>query len=250
MSPDPTFPWPAGEAYPESGSGPFADSNDDSPLQKPRSLRPREKLFARGPDVLSHRELLSLVLGSGTRAQPVARIARRLMSRHGLSGLATLSPEAWRAQGGLGPASAARMCAVFELGRRTYGAKEDDRPKISGPRQAYRQLMHLGRARKEHLVGLYLDAQNGLLSKETISIGALNTTRTHPREILFPAILHLALGFILAHNHPSGCLEPSAEDVEFTRSIRRAGELMGFELYDHLIVARGGYTSLRERGLL
>ena len=111
-------------------------------------------------------------------------------------------------------------------------------------------MKDLGGARKEHLVGLYLDAQNGLLKRETLSIGSLNTTRTHPREILYPAILHLALGFILIHNHPSGCLEPSEEDVEFTRSVRRAAEVMGIELYDHLVVASTRYTSLRERGLL
>jgi DNA repair protein RadC len=244
------------EVLPKADTGPenpeirFEGSGKGSPLDLPRALRPREKLFARGPDVLSHGELLSLVLGSGTRAQPVTRIARRLMNRYGLGGLASLSADAWRSQSGLGTVSAARMCAVFELGRRAYGRADDDRPSISGPRQAYRQLTHLGQAKKEHLVGLYLDSQNGLLCKETISIGSLNTTRTHPREILFPAVVHLALGFILAHNHPSGCLEPSAEDVEFTRSIRRAGELMGIELYDHLIIARGGYTSLRERGLL
>jgi len=244
------------EAWPDTGSGPdgpeirFDRKGGDSPLDLPRALRPREKLFARGPDVLSHGELLALVLGSGTRAHPVTRIARRLVNRYGLGGLAGLSAEAWSSQSGLGPVSAARMCAVFELGRRAYGRDDDDRPNISGPRQAYRQLAQLGRAKKEHLVGLYLDAQNGLLCKETISIGSLNTTRTHPREILFPAVVHLALGFILAHNHPSGCLEPSAEDVEFTRSVRQAGELMGIELYDHLIIARGGYTSLRERGLL
>jgi DNA repair protein RadC len=231
------------EVWPEADTGlgnpeiRFEGSGKGSPLDLPRALRPREKLFARGA-------------GSGTRAQPVTRIARRLMNRYGLDGLAGLSADAWRAQSGLGTVSAARMCAVFELGRRAYGRADDERPSISGPRQAYRQLTHLGQAKKEHLIGLYLDAQNGLLCKETISIGSLNTTRTHPREILFPAVVHLALGFILAHNHPSGCLEPSAEDVEFTRSIRRAGELMGIELYDHLIIARGGYTSLRERGLL
>jgi DNA repair protein RadC len=81
-------------------------------------------------------------------------------------------------------------------------------------------------------------------------VGSLNTTRSHPREILYPAVQHLAAGFILAHNHPSGCLEPSPEDIEFTRSAARAGELMGIELYDHLAVAREGFTSLRERGLL
>ena len=120
------------------------------------------------------------------------------------------------------------------------------------PRYPVREhrVRHLGRAKKEHLVGLYLDAQNVLVHQETISIGSLNTTRTHPREILHPAVVHLALGFILVHNHPSGCMDPSTEDVEFTHAIKQACELMGIELYDHVIVARGGYTSLRERGVL
>jgi DNA repair protein RadC len=140
---------------------------------------------------------------------------------------------------------------VFELGRRAYDLSDEQRrPVVNGPRQAFRQVKHLTRVKKENLIGLYLDAQNGLLVRETISVGSLNTTRTHPREILYPAVAHLALGFILVHNHPSGCLEPSREDVEFTRSVRQAGEVMGIELYDHLIVARAGYTSLRERGLL
>jgi DNA repair protein RadC len=143
------------------------------------------------------------------------------------------------------------LCAVFELGRRVYGRDDDaDKPRISCPREVFERVRHLGRARKEHLVGLYLDAQNLLVHQETISIGSLNTTRTHPREILYPAVVHLALGFILVHNHPSGCLDPSPEDVEFTHAIKRAGELMGIEMYDHVIVARRGYTSMRERGTL
>lgn len=220
-------------------------------LELPRPLRPREKLLARGPHALTQGELLQLVLGPVKRREPAARIAERLVRRHGLDGLAALTARAWRREGELGPAAAARLCAVFELGRRTYGQDEEDRrPTVSGPREAFRQVRQLTRVRKEHLIGLYLDAQNGLLGRETISIGSLNTTRTHPREILYPAVLHLALGFILAHNHPSGCLEPSQEDIEFTRSVRRAGELMGIEMYDHLIVARSGYTSFRERGLL
>lgn len=81
-------------------------------------------------------------------------------------------------------------------------------------------------------------------------VGSLNTTRTHPREILYPAIVHTALGFILAHNHPPGGLEPSPEDLEFTRSVQRAGELMGIELYDHVIVAGSGVVSMREMGML
>jgi len=216
-----------------------------------RALRPREKLFNRGPRALTQKELLALVLGPGNRREPATSVASRLVRRHGLEGMTGLSAKDWRAERGLGRVSAARLCAVFELARRAYGREEDTPPPvINGPRQAFRQLKQLTRVRKEHLVGLYLDAQNGLLARETISIGSLNTTRTHPREILYPAVTHLALGFILAHNHPSGCLEPSREDIEFTRSVKRAGELMGIELYDHLIVARAGYTSLRERALL
>ncbi len=127
---------------------------------------------------------------------------------------------------------------------------EAHRPKVTKPHEVYAEVKEIAGARKEHLIGLYVDAQNGVLYRETLSIGSLNTTRTHPREILYPAIVHAALGFILAHNHPSGGLEPSPEDLEFTRSVQRAGELMGIELYDHVIVASGGYTSLRERGLL
>jgi DNA repair protein RadC len=195
--------------------------------------------------------LLALLLAGGRRRDPVEQTAERLLRRHGLAGLAALQSREWRRVEGLGEATASRLCATFEIGRRAFaGDGVADRPRLSRPRDAWRLVRRIGRARREHLVGLYLDAQNGLLHRETVSIGSLNTTRTHPREILYPAIAHLALGFILAHNHPSGCLEPSPEDLEFTGAVRRAGELMGIELYDHLIVGSGGYTSLRERGLL
>jgi DNA repair protein RadC len=217
----------------------------------PRALRPRDKLFAGGARLLSDGELLIILLGERRRGRPAAPLASALIRKHRLRGLAKLSAGEWRSRAAVGPASAARLCAAFELGRRAAGTGDEaPRPRVNGPRQAYHRVRRLCRAKKEHLVGLYLDAQNGLLSQETISIGSLNTTRTHPREILYPAIAHLALGFILVHNHPSGCLEPSQEDIEFTQVVRRAGELIGIEIYDHLIVAAGGYTSLRERGLL
>ncbi len=217
----------------------------------PRALRPREKLFARGPRCLSSVELITLLLGGTRRREPAQCLAQRLLRRHGVRGLAGLEPRAWLARGGLSEAAAGRLCAAFELGRRAHAReREAERTRLSSPRHVYRQLRRLARARKEHLIGLYLDSQNRLLHQETISIGSLNTTRTHPREILYPAIAHLALGFILAHNHPSGCLEPSPEDLEFTRGVQRAAGLMGIELYDHLIIGAEGYVSLRERGLL
>jgi DNA repair protein RadC len=222
-----------------------------APGDLPKALRPREKVAAHGARVLSHGELLSLVIGTGTRTEPAARIADDLLRRHGLRRLAQLPAAEWGRQRGIGGASAARMCAVFELGRRLYGKERGDEPvQVTKPREVYERVREIGRARKEHLVGIYLDAQNGIVHQETLSIGSLNTTRTHPREILFPAIAHLALGFILAHNHPSGGLAPSPEDLEFTRAVQRAGELMGIELYDHLIVTRSGFASMRELGMM
>jgi DNA repair protein RadC len=214
----------------------------------PASFRPREKAFAKGVAFLGPTELLALVIGTGSAKAGALATARALVRRHGLTRLAGLTPDAWRLEEGVGQALAARLAATFELGRRLHAIEDDARPRIARPKDAWRQTRDLARAKKEHLVGLYLDAQNGLIHRETISIGALNTTRSHPREIFYPAIAHLALGFVLVHNHPSGSLDPSDEDVAFTRSVQRAGETIGIELYDHVIVARNGFTSLRERG--
>lgn len=215
----------------------------------PRPHRPREKAFAKGVSALAPSELLALVLGNGTAKTEVLALAERLIRRHGLKGLRALTPSEWTREPGVGAALAARLASAFELGLRARGPVEsDDRPRITRPKEAFALTREIRHAKKEHLLGLYLDAQNGLVHRETISIGSLNTTRTHPREILYPAIAHLALGFILVHNHPSGSLDPSDEDIAFTRAIHRAGETVGIELYDHLIVARGGFTSLRERG--
>jgi len=221
----------------------------DGPSALPRALQPLARLQEGGAERLATSELLALLLGK-VACPENARRARRLLRRHGLPELATFDSRRWSAQPGTGPAAAARICAAFELGRRCHDSASPARPRLNGPAAVFSQVRHLAGARKEHLLGLYVDAQNGLLHRETISIGSLNTTRSHPREILYPAVAHLALGFMLAHNHPSGSLDPSPEDIEFTRGVQRAAELMGIELYDHLIVARSGYTSMRELGLL
>jgi len=205
----------------------------------------RKKLERRGPAALTTSELVALILGPDAK-----HAAQAMLRRHGLAGIAGLTIAELRALPTVGKAGAFRLAAVLELHRRLSREGSTERPKLTCPKEASREVHDIRRARKEHLVGLYLDAQNGLLHRETVSIGTLNTTRTHPREILYPAIQHMALGFILAHNHPSGCLDPSPEDVEFSQGVKRAGEIMGIELYDHVIVSAHGYTSLRERGLL
>jgi DNA repair protein RadC len=143
--------------------------------------------------------------------------------------------------------------AVFELARwQVEQERQLTVDAVNRPRDAVDVVRHLfpPNGKTEQLVGLYLDARNGVISMEVLSKGSLNTTRTNPREILRPAVMASALGFVLVHNHPSGNLEPSAEDVEFTSGVRRAGELLGVELYDHLILTWDGFTSMRERGIV
>lgn len=213
------------------------------------ALRPREKLLRFGPSGLNQSELLAVLLGTGTKGRSVVRIAEDLVSAHGGPGLLALSLQDWSKERGVGRVKAAQMLAAFELGRRLL-APPGEEPRVSSPAEAYTLVRDLRKARKEHLIALYLDAQNRLICRETVSIGSLNTTRTHPREVLQPAIANSALAFILVHNHPSGSLDPSRDDVEFTRTMARAGDLMGISLYDHLIVSRRGFVSLKERGLI
>lgn len=118
------------------------------------------------------------------------------------------------------------------------------------PKAVYAALPALIRRAEEELWALHLDVQNRLLARQMVSRGALNTVRTAPREIFRAAILNGAIGVILAHNHPSGNLEPSPDDIEFTKAISKAGELIGIHLLDHVIVTKGGYTSFREKGLM
>jgi DNA repair protein RadC len=215
----------------------------------PPIARPREKMLKYGPRALTNTELLAVVLGNGVEGENVLRVAEDLMRRHGAEALPGLDLQGWRRSRGIGVVKACQMTAAFELARRILVRPEAEF-RVSSPREAYDLVRDLKRARKEHLVALYLDAQNHLILRETISIGALNTTRTHPREILQPAILHSALAFVLVHNHPSGSLEPSRDDLDFTRSIARAAELIGVGLTDHLIVSPRGFVSLKERGVL
>lgn len=186
-------------------------------------VRIRERIAKRGERALNNTELLATVLGSGSCGTAALKLAEGLLRKYGFEALPGITLSEWSTNDGVGPATACRIRAVFELGRRAFSPRaNDDRPIVSSPREAFLLVKDLSRARKEHLVGLYLDAQNRLIARETISVGSLNTTRTQPREILQPAIERGALGFILAHNHPSGSLTPSQDDVDFTRAIRRA----------------------------
>lgn len=224
-----------------------------SPRRQESDFRRRitSRLVRRGPATVPTSELLAVALAIRGPSDRAFAALRHALRERGVHGLHEIDVREWMRVYGMPRAPALKLVALFETGRRAYGkAMSVDRPRMIRPREVYQEVRDLAYLKKEHLVGLYLDAQNGLIHRETLSVGSLNTTRTHPREILYPAILHLALGFILAHNHPSGSLDPSDEDVAFSRAVQRAGEIVGIELYDHLIITGRGFVSLRERGAL
>ncbi|MFI5372973.1 MAG: RadC family protein, partial [Candidatus Eisenbacteria bacterium] len=187
-------------------------------------------------------------VGSGVAGRSALRIGRRL-ARRTPAALARWSPTRWLETPGIGPARAAALTAAFELGRRAHQPKPRTAA-IRGPDDVLAQVRDLVRARREHFVVLLLNARHELQVRETVSIGSLNASIVHPREVFLPAITHSAASVILVHNHPSGDPEPSEEDLGITRRLVEVGELVGIGVLDHVIVAERGVVSLRARELL
>jgi len=212
------------------------------------SPRPREKLRARGPAALTECELLALLLGSGSAGRSALSVAR-VLARRAPSELAAWPLTRWLRIHGIGLARAAALTAAFELGRRAL-AWDGEAKAIRGPEDVQAHVRDLARARREHFVVLLLNARHELQGRETVSIGSLNASIVHPREVFLPAILHSAASVVLVHNHPSGDPEPSEEDLSITRRLVEVGELVGIEVLDHVIIASRGTTSFRSRKLL
>jgi len=235
----------------EGGNGILNDSltpEPPAPDAPPRAQWPREKLGAHGATALADAELLALVLGSGSAGRSAQRIGRRL-SRFRPAELARWPFPRWLRVSGIGPARAAALTAAFELGRRAVEREAAQAP-IRGPEDVLAQARDLARARKEHFAVLLLNARHELQAREIVSIGSLNASIVHPREVFLPAILHSAASVVLVHNHPSGDPEPSEEDLSITRRLVEVGELVGIQVLDHVIVAQRGVVSLRSRQLM
>ena len=229
---------------PADGPAPAADLPD----HRAPGLRPREKLGACGVGALTDVELLALLLGSGTPGRSAIRVARSL-ARRAPSELAGWPLARWLRVRGIGIARAAALTAAFEMGRRA-GECAAVGCAIRGPEDVLVQVRELARARREHFVVLLLNARHELQGRETVSIGSLNASIVHPREVFLPAILHSAAALVLVHNHPSGDPEPSEEDLSITRRLVEVGELVGISVLDHVIVASRGSVSFRSRQLL
>lgn len=216
----------------------------------PEALKPRERLQKEGPASLSDVDLLALLLSTGSQGLTALDLGRQLLLQcqpASLRGLAAMSmPELCRLHG-LGPAKATRLLAAFELGKRTALSELPERPQLNRPEAVARLLIpQIGDARQEHLIALSLDIRHRLIAQKTVTLGLLDGTLAHPRELFRDAILNQAHAVIVAHNHPSGDVNPSPEDLQLTRRLIEAGELLQIALLDHLIIGPKRFNSLRE----
>lgn len=218
----------------------------------PHEERPRERMLQYGAESLSQAELLAILLRTGTRRESAVTLAQRLLSRPGgLRGLADLSVAELTAVKGIGPAKAVQLKAGIELGRRMSVARWNRPSAIRSPGDAAdilsEQLRYL---QKEHFICLFLDTKNQIIAQETLSMGSLNASIVHPREVFRAAIKCSSASIVCAHNHPSGDPSPSPEDITLTARLVQAGEIVGIDVLDHLIIGDGRYVSLKEKGLM
>lgn len=212
--------------------------------------RPRERLESLGPEALSDVELLALLLRTGGRQADVLGVARDLLSRTGgLQGLARAEPRTLGAAPGVGPAKSATLRAALELGRRLASGRLRAGSVIRSAEDVHRHLHpRLRHLSHERFLVLLLDGRHRLIRLEVVSQGTLTASLVHPREVFRPALREPAAALVLVHNHPSGDPTPSPEDREVTQRLARAGEILGVQVLDHVIVAERGYCSLREEG--
>ncbi len=208
--------------------------------------RPREKLLAKGAAVLKEYELLAILLGSGTQGKDVIKLSKEIVKLLD-DDFESLTLNRLVEIHGLGKVKAMQILSAIELSRR-YLIKQNI--KISSAEDVYHELKEYSTKKQEHFLVITLDGASHIIEKRIISIGTLNQSLVHPREVFADAVSDRAAGIIIAHNHPSGQLEPSIEDKRVTKRLKEVGTIMGIELLDHVILSREGYLSLREEGLV
>ena len=230
----------------------------------PPDARPREKLLARGAAALSDAELLALLLRTGIQGKGVLQMANELLQLKndstsrtadfgfgGLSGLLHATPDDLKRVKGLGPAKRAEIVAVLELARRAMAQQLQERTVFADPDAIKHYLkLHLAARNHEVFAVIFLDTQNRLLAMEELFRGTLTQTSVYPREVVVRALHHQACSVVLAHNHPSGTVQPSRADEALTHTLKAALALVDVRVLDHIIVAPGQALSMAEKGLL
>lgn len=215
--------------------------------------RPREKMLGKGKTALSDAELIAILIGSGNSEQTAVGLASSILESVGnnLIALSDLSLEEWMRHKGIGPAKAVTVMAGLELGRRLLGSEAAKPDRLANTRDAYKRLLpYIEDFSQEHFLVMYLDTARTILKIECVSTGGTTHTIADPRVVFKKAVNIGATLIIIAHNHPSGSLKPSAEDVRLTRKFVAGGELLDIKVIDHLILCRGDYYSFFEKGEL
>jgi len=223
---------------------------------QPASERPRERLVARGPDALTHAELIAILLRTGLPGVNVVQVGQNLLQKFGsLNALALASVDELRKIPGIGRDKAATLVAAFALARRMEQERREESPVLDNPVTVVEFLRETNRVKNvEAFQVLLLNTRKKLIRVEEISEGTLDTILVHPREVFRAAITANAAGIVLVHNHPSGDPTPSEADIRVTRDLIRAGQLLKIEVVDHVIIGHAtaartkDYSSLRELG--
>ena len=211
--------------------------------------RPRERLLAFGPQRLTDQELLAILIGSGSREESALLLAQRMLQENG--GRFILDAEAGELSEikGIGEAKACRIKAALELSRRLLFVAPQHMAVIHGPKDAADLLQsEIGFLDREAVRAINLNSANQVIAVDTVSLGTLAMAPVHPREVFKAPLKRSAAAIILLHNHPSGDIKPSRQDMEETRRLSDAGELLGIRLFDHIILSRGKYFSMLESG--
>ncbi len=212
----------------------------------PVNDRPREKLLNKGAAALSDKELLAVLLGKGTHGMDVLKLAGKLARIIDEKGVG-VQPDDLRELNGVGDAKTALVLAALEFARRRI---KPEGVKIETPADLLPHVRHYADRRQEHFLCASVNGANEILNIRVISIGLIDRTPVHPREVFADALADRASAIIVAHNHPAGSLEPSAADVGATKQLKAAGIVIGIALLDHIIFNRSGYFSFLESGRL
>jgi DNA repair protein RadC len=213
--------------------------------------RPRDRLERLGPKALATAELLAILLRVGVAGENSVQLGQRILQRFsGLTGLQRAAFEEVCGERGMGPAKAAQIKAAIELGRRLSLEVPEERPSIQSPADAAALLQYeMGALEQEHLRVMLLDTRHRVLSIHELYHGSLNSSLVRIGELFKPAIRRNAAAILIVHNHPSGDPTPSPDDIAITRAVVQAGKLLDIDVLDHLVIGRGRFISLKERGL-
>lgn len=219
--------------------------------EMPVDDRPRERLLKYGPEALSNAELLAIILRTGSQKENVVNMCSRIFSEYNIKQLSQANISMLTQIHGIGNAKATQIAAVFELARKLEGFTDDPKRKIRSPADVYSLLYPRMREQKrEKFVALLLDTKNQIIREETISIGSLNASIVHPREVFRAALMESCASVILSHNHPSGDPTPSREDIAVTEKLIEGGKLLGIDVLDHVVIGDGRYISLKDEGIV